>query len=113
MDSDGRVPTSSSVTDIYTPAGPQSAYRGNTTDISFEKKGDLQPWHNAMRLIYNTPSLEMIVASAFAAPLVELTCDFSLILSLYSHQSGFGKSTGLKAGAISVGTSPAWHVDAR
>lgn len=82
--------------DIYTPAGPQSTYRGNTIDDKYQRIGELQPWLDAMQLIYGNAPLEIIVASSFAAPLVELACDNSLVLSLYSHQSGFGKSTAMK-----------------
>ena len=49
-----------------------------------------------MKLIYGNTPLEIIVASAFAAPLVKLAFDSSVILSVYSHESGFGKTTAMK-----------------
>ena len=66
-----------------------------------------------MKLVYGNPQLEAMVASAFAAPLVQLACDNSLVLSIYSHQSGVGKIDGDEAGTGSVGSPTHWHVDAR
>jgi hypothetical protein len=82
--------------EMFTPAGPVKTYRGNTIDNKFQRVGDLQPWTDAMLLIYGNPALECVVASSFAAPLVEMACDFSVVMSIYSHESGLGKSTALK-----------------
>ena len=40
-----------------------------------------------MQLVYGNMPLETVVASAFAAPLVELVGSSSLVLSCYSHLS--------------------------
>src|SRR4029077_9469883 len=80
----------------YTPDGPELVYRGSSIDPKYDRVGELEPWPNAMELVYGSPQLEAVVASAFASPLVALMCDYSLVLSLQSHQSGFGKSTAMK-----------------
>ena len=82
--------------EMYTPNGPENAYRGNTIDEKYQRVGDLQPWLDALPLVQGNPVLEVVVASAFAAPLVSLACDYSPTLSVYSHQSGYGKSTAMK-----------------
>jgi hypothetical protein len=82
--------------EMYTPNGPESIYRGNTGDEKYQRAGELKPWQDATALIKGNPTMEIIVASAFAAPLVALACDYSLTLSVFSHQSGFGKSTAMK-----------------
>jgi Domain of unknown function (DUF927) len=79
----------------YTPNGPESVYRGGADD-TYKRVGELQPWIDGMPMVYGSTALEIMVASAFAAPLVEMTCDNSLILSFYSTQSGRGKTTAMK-----------------
>lgn len=80
----------------FTPTGPVAAYRGNTIDTKYQRHGELQPWTDALALVKGNPALEIVVASAFAAPLVSLACDYSPTLSVFSHNSGFGKSTAMK-----------------
>ena len=48
-----------------------------------------------MQLVYGNMPLETVVASAFAAPLVELVGSTSLVMSVYSHLSGVGKTTAM------------------
>ena len=71
------------------------AFRGSTLDKRFAPKGDPKPWQDAMALVYGRPALETLVATAFAAPLVELAGPFSLVMSAYSRESGVGKTTAL------------------
>ena len=80
----------------YTPTGPETAYRGNTIDKKFDRVGKLEPWTDALRLVQGNIPLETVVASAFAAPLVKLSCDYSVVLSIYSHQSGYHKTTAMR-----------------
>lgn len=80
----------------YTPAGPETAYRGNTIDKKFDRVGKLDAWTDALRLVQGNTPLEIVVASAFAAPLVKLSCDYSVVLSIYSHQSGYHKTTAMR-----------------
>jgi hypothetical protein len=82
--------------EMFTPNGPESSYRGNTVDPNYQRVGELQPWLDALPLVQGNPVLEVVVASAFAAPLISLACDYSPTLSVYSHQSGYGKSTAMK-----------------
>jgi hypothetical protein len=83
--------------EIYTPAGIQkNTFRGNTANLTFQRVGIEQPWRDAMALVYGNTAMEILVASSFAAPLVKLTCDYSLTLSIFSNQSGYGKSTAMK-----------------
>lgn len=80
----------------YLANGSELAFRGKTEDDRFAPKGDLQPWLDAMPLVYGNAPLETVVASAFAAPLVELVGPVSLVLSTYSNLSGVGKSTAMQ-----------------
>jgi hypothetical protein len=70
-------------------------YRGRRHNSSFMPVGDLKPWQDAMPLVYGNMPLEVTVATAFAAPLIELIGSYSLVVSLYSHLSGIGKSTAM------------------
>jgi len=70
-------------------------YRGRRHNRSFMATGDIKPWQDAMQLIYGNAPLEATVATAFAAPLVELVGTASLVVSLYSSLSGIGKSTAM------------------
>ena len=90
----------------YTDTGVESVFRGKTADDRYKRVGELKPWTDAMRLVYGIPQLETMVASAFASPLVALACNHSVILSLQSHQSGFGKTTAMQL-AQAVWGSPA------
>ena len=80
---------------IYVPGGTQIAYR-SFEDSNYCAKGKLQPWKDAMALIYGNAPLECVVASAFAAPLVELFGSESVVMSIHSAASGCGKTTAMK-----------------
>lgn len=82
--------------EVFTPAGRESVNRVGKTDYTYRRVGDDKPWHAAMQLIYGRPKLEAIVATAFAAPLIKMVCDSSPVMSIFSHGSGFGKSTAMK-----------------
>lgn len=66
--------------DVYTPAGR------------------LEKWVHAAKLITDQkrPGLDAILASAFASPLIEHAVVEGAVLSVYSQESGIGKSTALK-----------------
>jgi hypothetical protein len=81
---------------VYTPTGTEPAYLGKTRDTRFRTEGKLPPWQNAMQLVYGNIPLETVVASSFAAPLINLFTDDSAILSICSAESGVGKSTAMK-----------------
>lgn len=60
--------------------------------------GDEAKWRKACELITSQgrPGLDVLVASAFAAPLVRFTGQPGLLLSTFSEESGIGKTTALK-----------------
>lgn len=73
----------------------EMAFRGSSWDHRYAAVGDLATWQDSMKLVYGNPCLEALVATSFAAPLVSLVCTSSLIVSLYSHLSGVGKTTAM------------------
>lgn len=80
----------------FTPTGAKAIYQGSQIDPHHKRVGSDQPWRDAMKLIYGNGPLEMLVATAFAAPLVQMAIDGSLVVSIYSPHSGYGKSTAMK-----------------
>lgn len=84
---------------LHTPTGEEIA---SNTDPElqrqFSPEGTLQPWLDAANMItvQKRPSLDAIIASSFAAPLVRFTGHSGLLMSAYSVESGIGKSTALK-----------------
>lgn len=81
---------------VYKATTVETVFRGKRHDPSFVVKGELKPWQDAMALVYGNTPLETLVATSFAAPLVELAGSFSLVVSAYSHLSGVGKSTAMQ-----------------
>ena len=98
---------------IYTAPARTWCSAASTTTPTSSVTGELKPWQDAMKLVYGNTPLETVVASAFAAPLVELVGSTSLVLSVYSQLSGIGKTTVDDAGAGGVGRPALRHVDAR
>lgn len=80
----------------FTPTGAKAIYKGSQIDPHHKRVGTDQPWRDAMKLVYGNGPLEMLVATAFAAPLVQMAIDGSLVVSIYSSHSGYGKSTAMK-----------------
>lgn len=80
---------------IYHANTVETVHRGKHHDASFSVSGKLKPWQDAMQLVYGNMPLETVVASAFAAPLIELIGTSSLVMSVYSHLSGIGKTTAM------------------
>lgn len=80
---------------IYHETKVETVFRGKAHDPNFIAKGKAQPWQDAMSLIYGNAPLECIVASAFAAPLVELMSTTSVVVSAFSRGSGVGKTTAM------------------
>jgi hypothetical protein len=60
--------------------------------------GALEPWLRASRLVCDQrrPSLNAILASAFAAPLVNFTGENGFMISAFSPESGMQKSTAMR-----------------
>src|SRR5262245_50446712 len=83
--------------EVYMPTGTKAVYRSREIlDLNYRREGELKPWQDAMdKMIYGNAPLEILVASAFASPLVSLMVPYSLILSVYSPASAYGKTTGI------------------
>lgn len=83
---------------MFTPEGVVAA---NTSDPVLAKQyspvGELDPWLRCADLItlQERPDLNAILASAFAAPLVNFSNQRGLLMSVYSSESGYGKTTAL------------------
>lgn len=84
---------------VWMPSGTRQAA---SPDLVLAKQyrpyGELQPWRDAAELVtlQGRPELDAIIASAFAAPLVRFAGMPGLLMSVYSMESGIGKSTALK-----------------
>jgi regulator of sigma D len=93
---------------VWTPTGNRPAA---STDHVLAKQyrpcGDMQPWVDAALLVTSQgrSDLDAVVASSFGAPLVRFTGMTGLLMSIYSMESGIGKSTALKV-AQSVWGNP-------
>lgn len=80
----------------YYENSTQVAFRGTSFDKRYMKYGVLDPWTTAMDLIYGNGPLEIVAASSFAAPLTALLGNTSAVLSIYSADSGVGKTTAMR-----------------
>ena len=71
---------------------------GAVMNYQFMPKGDPKVWEELAEIIYkqNRPALNVLLASAFAGPLVQFTGHDGLLLSAYSTESGIGKTTTMK-----------------
>ena len=84
---------------LYAPSGNRNA---PATDpglaTHYTPCGDLGVWQKAADMVttQKRPALDAILAAAFAAPLVRATGQPGLLMSLYSLQSGIGKTTAMK-----------------
>jgi hypothetical protein len=66
---------------------------------AYQPRGDLQAWKDACKFVIDgRPELQVLVAAAFAAPLMEFTGETGVTLSAWSTHSGVGKSSALKVG---------------
>jgi hypothetical protein len=83
----------------FTPAGTSSP---STADPmlqgQYKPTGKPNHWIKAAQLVTSQgrPALDAVIASAFAGPLVRFTGEPGCILSVYSQESGIGKTTALK-----------------
>lgn len=84
---------------IWTPTGSKAAANPDTVIARhYTPTGQLAPWVDAAQLVTSQgrPDIAVLLASAFAAPLVRFTGHPGVLLSAYSQESGIGKSTALK-----------------
>jgi hypothetical protein len=84
---------------VWTPTGDRtSAVPDIVIERQYRPEGELQPWVDAAALITSQgrPGLDAIIASAFAAPLIKFTREPGVLMSVYSQESGIGKTTSMK-----------------
>jgi hypothetical protein len=87
---------------LWTPTGDKQA-TGDDRVLTkkYQPTGHRSHWDTAAKLIFDQgrPDLEVILASAFAAPLMKFTGHRGTLLSVYSSESGIGKTTALNTAA--------------
>lgn len=84
---------------MFTPFGEEVAFAKDPQLIKqYSPNGDRSVWIECADMVtcQRRPELDIIIASAFAGPLVKFTGHPGLFLSAYSVESGIGKSTALK-----------------
>lgn len=87
---------------LWTQGEPQRVPVAKTGfTVNYQPIGTLEPWKQAALLItdQHRPALDLILASAFAAPLVTFfsgTATPTLIVSAHSQETGLGKSTAMQ-----------------
>lgn len=84
---------------IWTAKGDRpSAVADPALMASYMPSGEPDPWFEASKLITSQgrPSLDAVLAAAFAAPLVRFTGREGIMLSVYSPGSGLGKTTAMR-----------------
>lgn len=69
-----------------------------TLTSQYSPHGELAPWVTAAKMITDQgrPALDIILASAFAGPLVHFTGREGVAIAAYSSESGIGKTTVLR-----------------
>jgi hypothetical protein len=86
---------------VWTPSGNHPAANPDPVIANqYAPTGKIDHWCAAAKLITNQkrPALDAILAASFGAPLVRFTGQSGLLMSVYSLESGVGKSTALKVG---------------
>lgn len=84
---------------LWTPSGSLPAtITDPEVSVAYTPAGTVEPWFEAMKLVTSQgkPELNAILASAFAAPLVRFAGQDGVMFSVYSTESGIGKTTALK-----------------
>jgi hypothetical protein len=84
---------------VYTPHGDRPA--ANTDPVlqrQYTPSGDRQPWIDAAQMITDQKrqDLNIILVSAFAAPLLRPLGEQGVLISAFSTETGIGKSTAVK-----------------
>jgi hypothetical protein len=86
---------------VYMPGVERPAFYGDAdTTRLYSPRGRIDDWKTAAKMITDLkrPELEVIIASSFAAPLVKFASGDAVLLSMYSRESGIGKTTAMKIG---------------
>ncbi len=98
--------------DVYRPDGSVGYAHGAPVEMrsSYKENGSLGTWRAAFdRVTLNRPDLQVIVAVAFAAPLIAMTGETGMAVSVYSRQSAVGKSSAMKIGQAVWGSYKLMH----
>lgn len=96
---DGKIEGFAFGSRVWMKDGDRPAANPNPVlQYQYTPKGDIAPWRELARIVYeqNRPSLNAILAVAFAGPLVKFTGFPGLIMNAYSQESGIGKTTAMK-----------------
>jgi hypothetical protein len=88
------------------PTDAPAAMSNSVTARQYRPTGSRAAWVDAAPLVLGQGrlDLEVIIASAFAAPLVKFTGHSGMLLAAYSKESGANKSTALKIAQAVWGT---------
>jgi hypothetical protein len=92
---------------MFTPTGVGRAPRLDNTMLGpWMPRGELSKWRAAAQFVIDQkrPALDLILASAFAGPLVRFTGHKGLLGAAYSPETGIGKTT-----AMSIATAVWGH----
>lgn len=85
---------------VYGPTGDErpTASSDPVIDQRYTPCGALEPWLEASQIVteQGRPALDVILATAFAAPLMRFTGKEGCVVSAFSTESGIGKSTAIK-----------------
>lgn len=91
---------------LFSPAGTKQAARASGALAAiYRPTGKIDAWKELVRLINHQkrPALDMLIASALAAPLVRFTGEEGFATGGWSSKSGIGKSTALMLAASFFG----------
>lgn len=82
-----------------------SGFGDYITKQTYKPVGSIGPWMTAAQLITDMqrPEMDAVLASAFAGPLVAFTGENSCFFSIWSVESGAGKSTAMKVASAMWG----------
>jgi hypothetical protein len=86
---------------LYKPDGTEEPAPGGDPKIiaMYQPCGKLEEWQKAAQLVtQGRPDLQVLVAAAFAAPLIEFTGQPGVLLSVWSRDSAVGKSSAFQIG---------------
>jgi hypothetical protein len=84
---------------VWTPTGTRKApVNDRNLARQYEPTGDPAHWVAAANMVTSQgrPELDAIIASSFGAPLIRFTNQTGVLLSVYSEESGIGKTTAMK-----------------
>lgn len=84
-----------------TPSGVFKCKRPGPAEENLRVIGDMQPWRDVADIIItpDRPDLAVIVAVAFAAPLVTMCGEKGFVMGVWTEYSGTGKTAATKLGA--------------